>query len=228
MSRLSVGRKTTTYVVSAVLLSALIIAASTLYLGLPTLLQSTNLESTSSSASSSAFTSGSSTSSSAFSFAGPQALLVIQLTDPPQVPHGTKSLNLTYTALGLLVGEQSGGKVNPTSVNVTPIGGSATLNLLKLQNVSQTIASGNLPNGSIIYSVTFTVSSIAINVNGTVSQVTLATGGNSFSVTIAQPLPLQGENVVLLQLNPIIVGTPTGYQLIPSAVGVVRPSQGQG
>jgi len=213
MSKLSIGKKTATYAATAALISALIVVASTLYLGLPALPQP----------------SGSRGSTSVLSLAGPRSLLVVQLTDPPQVPPATKSLNLTYTALGLLVGEpSSGGKVTPTTVTVTPTGGSTTLNLLKLQNISQTIGSASLPNGSIIYSVTFTVSSITINVNGTISPVTLAAGGSSFTVTIAQPSALQGTNVALLQLNPIIVGTPSGYQLIPSAVGVVRHSQGQG
>jgi hypothetical protein len=212
MSVRSVGKKTAGYVVSAAILSALIIVASTLYLGLPVL------------TSTSAVPTG-----STYSIAGPQSLLVVQLTDPPQVPLGTRSLNLTDSSIALVVGEPSGsGKVNPTTVTVTPASGTATLNLLRLQNVSQTIATTNLPNGSTIYSVTFTVSSISINVNGTVSPVTLATGGNAFSVTIAQPTSLQGENVALLQLNPIVVGTPSGYQLIPSAVGVIKHFEGQG
>ncbi|MDV3244359.1 MAG: hypothetical protein LYZ66_04195 [Nitrososphaerales archaeon] len=212
MSKLSVGKKTVTYAATAALVSALIIVASTLYLGFPTIPQPQ-----------------SSGSSSTSGLAGPQSLLVVQLTDPPQVPSGTKSLNLSYSSLSLLVGEpSSGGKLTTTTVNVTPTGGSAAFNLLKLQNVSVTIASANLPNGSIIYSVTFTVSSLMINVNGTILPVTLATGGSTFTVTIAQPSALQGTNVALLQLNPIVVGTPTGYQLIPSAVGVVRHSQGGG
>lgn len=207
----SVGRKTATYLASAVLVAVLVIVASTLYIGVP------------------AGISLPKGSTSATSLAGPQSLLVVQLTDPPQVPPATKSLNLTYSQLSMVVGEPAAnGKMNLTSVNTNPAGGSATLNLLKLQNVSQTILSANLPNGSIIYSVTFTVSSIAINVNGTVSPVALATGGNTFSVTIAQPSSLSGTNVALLQLNPIVVGTPSGYQVVPSAVGVIKHSQGQG
>lgn len=214
MSIRSVAKKTATYVASAALLSILIIVASTIYLGLPAVTSPTV---------------GSTSSVGSTSLAGPQSLLVVQLTDPPQVPLGTRSLNLTYSSLSLVAGEPTGnGKLNPTTVSVNPTGGSATLNLLKLQNVSQTIASTSLPNDSIIYSVGFTVSAIAININGTVSAVTLATGGSSFSVTISQPTSLQGENVALLQLNPIIVGTPSGYQLIPSSVGVIKHSQGEG
>lgn len=211
MLKNSIGKQTTRYFASAALLSALIIAASTLYLGIP----ATTL-----------LTSGSTGSTS---LGGPQSLLIVQLTDPPQVPTGTRSLNLTYSSLDLVVGEPSGnGQVNPTSVGVTPTGGLATLSLLTLQNVSQTVASASLPNGSFVYSVAFMVSSIAINVNGTVSAVMLATGSNTFSVTISQPPSLQGVNVALLQLNPIVVGTPSGYQLIPSSVGVIKHTQGSG
>ncbi len=223
MSKLSIGKQTTRYFTSAVLLSALIIAASTFYLGIPV------ITSMPTGTTGSTITSLSNGKTGSTTLAGPQSLLVVQLTDPPQVPLETKSLNLSYSSLTLLVGEPNGsGKVSPTDVTVTPTGGSATLDLLKLQNVSQTIASTNLPNGSVIYSVTFTVSSIAVNVNGTVSAVTLATGGSTFSVTISQPSSLQGENVALLQLNPIVVGTPSGYQLIPSSVGVIKHSQGGG
>ena len=69
--------------------------------------------------------------------------------------------------------------------------------------------------------MTFDVSSISIDVNHTVSSVALATGGTSFQVTIAQPSPCHTGDFALLQLNPVVVNTPSGYQLIPSAVGVM-------
>jgi hypothetical protein len=159
---------------------------------------------------------------------GGSSLLVIQLTDPPHVPTGTSSLNMTYTSLALLVGEPAGnGIVNPHTISVTPSGGSATLDLLKLQNVSQTIASASIPDGSVIYSVTFSVSSIKIDVNGTVSSVSLA-GGSTFAVTLANDPSLHGTNLALLRLNPTVLNTSTGYQLIPSSVGVLRQSHGEG
>jgi hypothetical protein len=208
---MSVGRKTAKYAAAAAVLSVVIIAASFLYIGIPTgIINSLTGHSS--------------------SYQGPQSTLVIQLTDPPHVPALTSSLNLTYTSLALLVGEPTGtqGQMVTTTDTVTPSGGSATVDLLRLQNVSQTIASANLPNGSVIYSVTFAVSSISIDVNGTVSSVSLASGGGSFGVTMAEPSMLHGTNVALLQLNPVVVDTPTGYQLIPSAVGVIRPAHGQG
>ncbi|MDA4126380.1 MAG: hypothetical protein OK452_04135 [Thaumarchaeota archaeon] len=201
---MSVGRKTALFSAAAALVSIAIIASSFLYLGLPNLTQS--------------------------SYQGPQSVLAIQLTDPPHVPPQTTSLTLTYSSLSLLVGEPTGtpGQFNTKTVPLTPSGGSATLDLLKLQSVSQTIATASLPTGSVLYSVTFTETSMKIDIGGTVSDVTLASGGSSFTVTIAKPIALSGTSVALLQLNPVVVNTPTGYQLIPSAVGVVRASHTEG
>ena len=204
---MSVGRKSMKYAAAAVIVAAAIIAASTLYLGVPY----------------------PSSQSSSSALAG-QSTLAIWLTDPPQVPHLTSSLNLTYSSLTLLVGEPTGasGQLTTKSVTVTPSGGSTTVDLLRLQNVSQTIALASLPDNSVVYSVTFAVSSIKIDINGTISSVSLATGGSSFSVTMDGPSALSGGDSALLQLNPVVVDTPSGYQMIPSAVGVMRHSQGEG
>jgi hypothetical protein len=39
---------------------------------------------------------------------------------------------------------------------------------------------------------------------------------------------LHGTNLALLQLNPVVVNSPDGYTLVPSSVGVLRQSEGQG
>jgi hypothetical protein len=202
---MSIKKPTIKYSAAAAVLAIAVIAGSAFYLGFPQ-------------------------SQGSASVQGPGSLLVIQLTDPPQVPRGTTSLNLTYTNLALLVGEPSGqgGRVNTKTISLAPKGGSATLDLLKLQNMSQTIASANLTQGSTIYSVTFTISGFSIDVNGTLSAVVLASGGNSLTVTLAHASELHGTNVALIQLNPTVVDTPSGFRLIPSAVGILRPSQGGG
>jgi hypothetical protein len=196
---MSVRKQALKYTAAALAVAAIIIVSSTLYLNQ---LGSINTQ------------------------GGTPATLSIRLTDPPEVPAGTSSLNLTYSSIGILVAEPaSGGKVTTTTVNVP---GSATLDLVKLQNISKTIASASLPAGSTIYSFTFTVSSISIDVGGTKSTVTLATGGSTLTVTLAHPSTLAGDSVALLQLNPVVVLTPSGYQMIPSAVGLVRgESQGE-
>ncbi len=152
-----------------------------------------------------------------------QALLLVQLTDPPVVPAGTTSLNLTYSAIHLIVAEPSqNNTVTMNDVTVTPQNGSASIDLLQLQNASQTIATANIPTNSTIYSVSFTVTSISIGINGTSFPVTLATGSNTFQVTLARPALVGGTSAALLQLNPVVVNTPTGYQMIPSAAAIVK------
>src|SRR5712692_366801 len=200
---MSVGKKTAQYSAAAALVALAIIASSFLYLGLPNLTQS--------------------------GYQGPQSVLAIQLTDPPHVPAQTTSLNLTYSSLSLLVGEPTGtpDQFTTKTVTLTPSGGSATLDLLKLQNVSKTVATASLPTGSVVYSVSFTVTSIKIDVGKTISTVTLASGGSTFTVTMGKPTALTGDYVALVQLNPVVVNTPTGYQLIPSSVGILRHSHGE-
>ena len=154
-----------------------------------------------------------------------QSVLLVQLTDPPVVPTGTTILNLTYNAITLLVSEPTtqSGVVTTQTVKITPSGGSASVNLLKLQNVSETLASAALPNDSVIYSVDFNITNISITINGTVNQVTLATGGSTLLVTLAQPSSIKGTNAMLVDLTPTVVNTTSGYQMIPSAVGIIRP-----
>lgn len=208
-------RKTATYAAVAVTIGVLIVLASALYLG--------------------AWTTGPGQSSSQ-SQSSPVygSLVLVQLTDPPTVPAGTTSLNLTYSSIGMLVAEPAqGSQVTTTTVTVSPQGGSATLDLLKLQNISQTVASASLPSGSTIYSVTFGVTGISMDVNGTSYPVTLSTGVSSLTVTLLHGSVLQGTNAALLELNPTVVSTSTGYQMIPTSVGIMRPqsevsSDGQG
>ena len=195
---MSVRRQALKYTVAALAVAAAIILSSTFYLN---------------------------QSMGTGALGGSPASLAIQLTDPPTVPRGTSGLNLTYCSVALLVGEPASGGQQTTKTVTVP--NSATLDLLRLQNISQTIALANLPSGSVIYSFDLTVTSISIDVNGTKSPVTLATGGSTLTVTLPTPSSIQGSNIALLRLSPVIVSTPGGYQMIPSAVGIVR-SERQG
>ena len=206
---MSVRRTTLQSAAVALIVSLAIVAASFLYIGTPTSTVTSN-------------------NSSAASGSSQLAPLAIRLTDPPQVPSHTSSLDLIYSSLDLLVGEPTGtqGQLVTESVTETPSGGLATIDLLKLQNVSQTIAIADLPAGSVLYSVNFTVTGITIDLNDTVSAVSLAAGGSSFEVTIAHPSAFSSGDFALLQLNPVVVDTPSGYQLIPSSVGVMGHGEG--
>jgi len=223
---MSIKARSIKYGIAGLVLSIAIIAAASLLAGASPATGPTTTSSQSSISPSTVSSQSSQTSAQP----GSNSLLVVQLTDPPSVPAGTLWLNITYSSLGLLVGEPtgSGGQLNPQTLTVTPQGGSATLDLLGLQNVTETIASASVPDGSVVYSVTFTVSSISIDVDGTISPVSLATDGNTFTVTMANVPVLHGTNVALLQLNPVVVSSPDGYTLVPSSVGVLRQSEGQG
>ena len=154
-----------------------------------------------------------------------QSVVAIQLTDPPQVPAGTQWLNLSYSSITVLYSTPStsssaSGQSSISETTFTPSAGSATVDLMALENVSQTVATADVPSGATVYSVPFVVSSAKIDVNGQVSQVSLASGSN-LQVTIAHPEPVQSGSSILLELNPVIVNATNGYTLIPSAVGIM-------
>jgi hypothetical protein len=212
------------------IIAIVVILAANIYVGTGSSLSSSTSQSsntttqTPTSSSSQASLQTSSPQSSSTGAPSSNSLVLLQLTDPPKVPVGTTSLNLSYSTINLLVSEPAkNGQVTTTTVSVKPAGGSATVDLLKLQNVSQTIASAALPTGSTIYSATFTVSGISIEINGSSNAVTLATGGSSFVVTLVSGTVLNGTNAVLFDLTPTVVDTPAGYQMIPTSVGIMKP-----
>ena len=154
--------------------------------------------------------------------AGPQSHLILQLTDPPVVPRGTSTLTLTYDRIELLIAWS--GTTSQNTIAVSPSSGDTTLNLLSLQNVSRTLEAASVPTGAEILSASFILSEVEITVNGTSYPVTLATGGNSLVVALPNLVVSSGNNALLLELNPTIVKTSTGYELLPSSIGVLKPS----
>ncbi len=131
--------------------------------------------------------------------------LIVELTDPATVPAGTTSLNLTYSQIVLSVTLASG---SPQSI-VLVSGGESAVNLLGLDNLSQTVALGQIESGSQVLSATFLESNMEIGINGTNYPVILATGGNALPVDITDPPQINGtENVLLLDMSP------TGDQLL--------------
>lgn len=142
--------------------------------------------------------------------------LAIRITDPPVVPTGTRSLNLSFSSLSLLVSQtlnNSGTQIKNLFYNI-----SGTINLLSVQNVSQTIAVTKIPNGTVLYSMSLTVKSVSININGTVYPVHIALNGSQLNVIFYPKAVVNGDTVALVQISPIVVKTATGYQMIPSVV----------
>jgi hypothetical protein len=145
--------------------------------------------------------------------------LSIRLTDPPTVPEGTMSLNLTYSSLQLLVGAKNGSVYIVKSLDVNTSG---TVNLLSIQNVSQTVAIAKVQNGSLIYSIDFVIESVSIDINGTVYPVQPVLNGDTLKVVFYPPANIEGDSVALVQISPVVVKTATGYQMIPTTVAIVK------
>ena len=145
--------------------------------------------------------------------------LLVQLTDPPNVPVGTQWLNLTYSNLELHVVKQG------SSIGWVASGSSGTVNLQSLINVSKTIGIIQIPNGSSVDQIRFDIASVQINVNSTVYAVN--TPNSALAVPIAGGNKLENLSSTLLALSPTVTETVTGtspptFLLVPSATAVIR------
>src|SRR5271166_4488934 len=63
-----------------------------------------------------------------------ESQLAVQLTDPPTVPVGTNSLNMTYSELVLQVAGQN--SLSTSNLTIIPAGDSKSVDLMKLENIS--------------------------------------------------------------------------------------------
>jgi hypothetical protein len=151
----------------------------------------------------------------------------VMLTDPPTLPANanTTVLNLTYSNIMIYI-------VYPNrtsewlSLNV-----SGTVNLLKLENMSETIASTQIPINSTVEKIQFTISSVDATINGTVYAVTPLS--KTIVMAIANSKVNETFSGVLVDFNPTLVmiqatesnGTLVDYfVLVPSATATIVTS----
>jgi hypothetical protein len=152
----------------------------------------------------------------------PSFTFLVMLTDPPTVPAGTTMLNLTYADVSLHV----------TYPNETTewllVEASGTVNLFTLVNMSQTIASTTLPNGTTVDKILFTISSVKAEVDGTIYNVTALS--SQLTISIANSQKVNQTLGVLFDLQPTLVqikatnstgGTVNYFVLVPSATATV-------
>ena len=153
------------------------------------------------------------------------ASFLVMLTDPPTVPAGTTVLNLTYSNVTLNVVYPNG------TADWLNVNASGTVDLFSLVNVSQTIASTTIPNGTSVDSIQFTIAGVEAEVNGTVYPVTALSSTLVMSVSNSQVN--QTLSGVLVDFNPTLVqiqatdsnGTLVDYYvLVPSATATVMTS----
>lgn len=194
IDRMSLKRQTATYGIAAVLIGIMIIGGSVIFGPL--------------------WTSGPTHPGSAGTVP-----LLIQLTDPPNVPVGTLWLNLTYSSLELYLVERG------TQTGWVQTNSTGTVNLLGLVNMSKTIGITQVPNGSSVSQLRFDITSVQINVNGTVYNVT---ANNKLVVPLVTVAKLENLSSILLELSPMVTEITSGnlaapvFVLIPSATAVIR------
>ncbi len=139
----------------------------------------------------------------------------ISLIDPPNVPHGTQSLNITYSSV--MVHTISG---NSSAWVSAP--GSGTLNLLSLINVSVVLGSLYVPNGSKINMIRFNVTSASIELNNTVYPVTLPNAQITAKVTTNTSV--NGTTNLITELSPTVItvftANSTVFIMVPSVRAV--------
>ena len=94
----------------------------------------------------------------------------VKVTDPLIAPQGTQSINISYSGLQLLV-------KNSTDTSWVNAGSNGTIDLLAVQNQSQTLSVLNLPQGSVPEAARFNITSGTITINGTQYLLTLSGHG---------------------------------------------------
>ncbi len=153
--------------------------------------------------------------------------LSVLLTDPPTVPNGVSAVYATYNDIGVHVsdaGNQSGW------YNVKASG---IINLMSVINVSQTIATGNIPSGTY-NALRFNITSAQVTYNGanyTALFVEDTTGATSLTVPIIGGLSIQsgGSAAAVIDLTPtvLMLGNSTNptFAFIGAAKAYSMPAQ---
>ncbi|MEM4071759.1 MAG: hypothetical protein QXL63_00220 [Candidatus Micrarchaeaceae archaeon] len=143
----------------------------------------------------------------------------IQLADPPYVPTGTTSLNISYSSLRV---HYTGAGNASGWVNVSSSG---TIDLIRLVNFTEIIGAANLPINSSINIVQFNITSASIAINGTVYPVTIPK--QQVNAVIAKG-KVNATSSLLADLSPTVVTiystNSTIFVLVPSLKAVVVPS----
>jgi hypothetical protein len=150
---------------------------------------------------------------------------LVMLTDPPTVPANTTVLNLTYSNIMLYV-HYTNGAYEWLNFSV-----SGTVDLLKLEDMSETIASTQIPVNSTVEKIQFTISSVDAMINGTVYAVTPLS--STIVMSVANSKVNETFSGVLVDFNPTLVmiravesdGTVVDYfVLVPSATATIVTS----
>ncbi len=151
--------------------------------------------------------------------------LAVQLTDPPFVPAGTSALVITYSSVQLHPSSSPAGSGWITSSS----GGS--VDLMSLQNLSQTVATFALAANTTVNQVRFNVTSATITINGTTYSVLLSNSTIQASVNARASANSTSASSILVDLSPTVVAIYTAnstvFVMVPSVRAVVVPGLGR-
>jgi len=147
--------------------------------------------------------------------------VLLQLTDPPEVPNGTQSLNITYSNVYVHI-------TGPNATRWVSANTSGKLDLLTIVNISKTIGSVVIPKNTTIDMMKFNITSASISINNTAYPVALP--NSTVLVHIAGRV--NASSTLLADLSPTVVTIVTNsstpvFVMVPSVKAVIIPGISQ-
>lgn len=157
----------------------------------------------------------------------PSNTLNILLTDPPHVPAGTQTLNVTYSSVQIHL-------ANASSRDWITLNSTGTLDLLSLVNISKVIGSVQVPSNATIDTVALNITQAEIGIDNQSYPVSLST--NRVAGQVSNSGSFNGTSDLLVDFSPTILtlynNNATLFQMVPSLtavmVGKQHLSQGPG
>lgn len=148
-----------------------------------------------------------------------QSTLNVFLTDPPHVPLGTQSLNISYSSIQVHLS-------NAPSGNWIMINSSGTIDLMSLINVSTLIGSAEVPVNATIDTAAFDIVNASITLDNVSYPVLLSTDrviANVFNST-----KVSNSSNLLFDFSPSIItiytDNSTIFEMVPSVKAVIMPN----
>ncbi len=143
-------------------------------------------------------------------------LLSVQLTDPPQVPNGTQSLEMAYSSLEVhVVGSTASGWIQSNDTG--------SIDLLSVLNLSQTLGAVAVPDNAVVDMVRFNVTSANITINGTTYNVTVPS--SRLEVNIKGNTGTNSTSGILISMSPtvatILTSNATVFVMVPSLKAII-------
>lgn len=143
--------------------------------------------------------------------------MALMITDPPFVPIGTESLVLSYNKISL---HETG---TSNYYNTTSSG---SVNVLSLSNITETIATINVPKNASFDSVTFEGVSAKATINNQSYNITLPS--NNFTVALNSNASARVSKALLVDLSPSLIqvynSSNSTFVLHPEAIATALSS----